>query len=478
MRNNGILLFIIIFSLNSSIFGQFSNHKSNPYSKTIILSIHGGLSHSETDYANSEISSHVAGIAEYFFTTDSEIFFGLKLEAGYSHLLGSKGSGPQLQEFESNVLSFGPSVNVNYNFNKTLFPYVGLGIRNLWYKDFTSIDFVPEFGVRYLISKYFAINGNIAFNFVAEDNLDALVRKGSNNDFYSTISVGISYAVDLKVASDIDKDGIINGDDNCPEQAEDFDGFEDSDGCPEFDNDGDGIIDLKDKCPNEPEDFDGFEDADGCPELDNDGDGILDTEDNCPEMKEDFDGFNDSDGCPELDNDNDGILDEHDKCPNEHETFNNFEDFDGCPDEIPVTEIIEEKPIIIEEPKEEIIPENNIRVAIPNEFLLEGDDIFESNTAQLKKEVHKRLNEIAYQMKNNSGFRWRIEGHLDNSGSTFELKALSTARASAIMNYLISKGISPKSFQAVGLADDFPLAPNSTIQGRLKNRRVVIKRIR
>ncbi|MDO8617158.1 MAG: SdrD B-like domain-containing protein [Dehalococcoidia bacterium] len=32
------------------------------------------------------------------------------------------------------------------------------------------------------------------------------------------------------------------------------------------DSDGDGIADVDDVCPNEPEDFDGFEDDDGCPE--------------------------------------------------------------------------------------------------------------------------------------------------------------------------------------------------------------------
>src|SRR5262249_8558041 len=35
--------------------------------------------------------------------------------------------------------------------------------------------------------------------------------------------------------------------------------------CPEADDDHDGIPNSLDKCPNEPEDFDGFQDADGCP---------------------------------------------------------------------------------------------------------------------------------------------------------------------------------------------------------------------
>src|SRR5205814_7832527 len=42
------------------------------------------------------------------------------------------------------------------------------------------------------------------------------------------------------------------------------------------DRDGDGIKDDVDECPDNPEDFDGFEDEDGCPDDDNDRDGIKD----------------------------------------------------------------------------------------------------------------------------------------------------------------------------------------------------------
>ena len=163
-------------------------------------------------------------------------------------------------------------------------------------------------------------------------------------------------------------------------QAEDRDGFEDADGCPEPDNDKDGIPDLRDKCPNEAEDFDRFHDEDGCPEpdndkdgvadkddncpmdpgpaktkgcpanmLDDDGDGIPDARDKCPKQAEDKDGFEDADGCPDPDNDHDGICDNNesvqddlgkyaktcqgsDKCPMDAEDKDGFQDNDGCPD--------------------------------------------------------------------------------------------------------------------------------------------------
>ena len=63
------------------------------------------------------------------------------------------------------------------------------------------------------------------------------------------------------------------------------------------DEDGDGVLD--DRCPDEPEDFDGFEDTDGCPDVDSDGDGILDVDDVCPEDPEAYNGLEDLDGCPD-----------------------------------------------------------------------------------------------------------------------------------------------------------------------------------
>jgi outer membrane protein OmpA-like peptidoglycan-associated protein len=103
-----------------------------------------------------------------------------------------------------------------------------------------------------------------------------------------------------KGGPDADGDKIADASDGCPSAAEDIDGFEDADGCPDPDNDGDGALDEEDGCPLEAEDRDGYKDADGCPEPDNDGDGVLDTRDLCPLEAESFDGSGDGDGCPDL----------------------------------------------------------------------------------------------------------------------------------------------------------------------------------
>ena len=93
---------------------------------------------------------------------------------------------------------------------------------------------------------------------------------------------------------DSDGDGIFDPDDACVNEPETFNDFEDEDGCPESDRDGDGFWDSQDSCPDEagvdpdgcpirdtdgdgildpddacvdePETFNGFEDSDGCPD--------------------------------------------------------------------------------------------------------------------------------------------------------------------------------------------------------------------
>ena len=132
---------------------------------------------------------------------------------------------------------------------------------------------------------------------------------------------------------DHDGDGLRGSDDQCPKKAEDKDGFEDADGCPDEDNDRDGIADTADKCPLQGEDKDGFEDQDGCPDDDNDQDGIQDRLDDCVNEPEDKDGHLDLDGCPDFDEDQDGIEDKDDACPKKPEDIDAFEDEDGCPDE-------------------------------------------------------------------------------------------------------------------------------------------------
>ncbi len=245
---------------------------------------------------------------------------------------------------------------------------------------------------------------------------------------------------------DIDKDGIKTKYDDCPEDPEDFDGYQDEDGCPEVDNDGDGLKDKKDDCPDDKEDKDGFEDDDGCPDPDNDGDGIKDKRDRCPENAEDFDGFDDDDGCPDRDNDDDGVSDKRDKCPDEPETLNGFQDGDGCPDELP-TQV------------------KKFSGAIRG-------ITFETNKAIIRPASYPTLFEALAVFQEYDDLRFEIQGHTDNVGDDDFNLDLSQRRAEAVKLWFLANGLSPDRMLSLGYGETVPIADNITDAGRAQNRRV------
>lgn len=253
----------------------------------------------------------------------------------------------------------------------------------------------------------------------------------------------------LEPGRDSDGDGIPDGNDLCPNEREDKDGFDDEDGCPDLDNDQDGIPDDKDKCPSQAEDRDGFEDQDGCPEFDNDQDGVPDSQDKCPSEKEDLDGFDDGDGCPELDNDQDGIPDDKDKCPNEAETKNGVDDEDGCPDTAGQVQIVGGK------------------LELPDSIT------FETGEAKIAGRSEALLNRVAEKIRSATQVKKiRIEGHTDNIGGQKRNQDLSQSRAEAVKTFLQSRGVEASRLEAVGYGDTRPVDKRNTQGARAKNRRV------
>jgi outer membrane protein OmpA-like peptidoglycan-associated protein len=299
---------------------------------------------------------------------------------------------------------------------------------------------------------------------------------------------GIQFIVGWKgfvVTPDDDKDGIPNSVDKCPSVKEDFDGFQDEDGCPDYDNDSDGIPDSLDKCPNKAEDKDGFLDQDGCPDLDNDNDGIPDTRDQCPNLPEDFDGFQDQDGCPDYDNDKDGIPDSLDKCPNDPEDIDGFQDNDGCPDvdndQDGVPDSLDKCPNIAGTPLNHGCPGDTVKprkeVDFPKSQILHGVS-FRKGTADLTFESYQFLEPIIQKLRSYPEVEIEIHGHTDSMGEYTKNMQISQTRAEAVRQYLIAKGISSERVKAVGFGSSSSIADNKSAAGRSQNRRIEMIRVR
>lgn len=257
---------------------------------------------------------------------------------------------------------------------------------------------------------------------------------------------------------DNDADGVLDSLDRCPSEAEDIDGNQDQDGCPDLDNDADGIPDSLDQCPDLVEDRDGREDGDGCPDLDNDKDGILDSLDACPDVAEDRDGYKDDDGCPDPDNDGDGIADALDRCPEQPETPNGFQDQDGCPDNSP--------------------REQRWNALVPlREMPVSGvlvDVKFDANSMHFKPGSDTVFVRLARQIKAFPNVIIEVRGHSDDRGSFAENLVLSQQQAAVVVDQLVQLGVPPERLRAVGAGGQKPRRSNSAVQGRFQNRRIEI----
>ncbi len=243
---------------------------------------------------------------------------------------------------------------------------------------------------------------------------------------------------------DADGDGILDDADRCVNEAEDVDGFEDADGCPDPDNDADGVPDARDGAPMDPEDRDGFEDADGVPDPDDDGDGVLDARDACRTEAEDVDGFQDADGCPETDNDRDTVLDPSDRCP----LAPGRPEDGGCPRTV------------------------RFDVETGTIFILQRVE-FATNRDVILDRSYPILDEVrAILAANEQITRFGIEGHTDDRGADAANLALSTRRAASVVRWLVEHGIAGVRMEGWGCGEMHPTATNGNDEGRQANRRV------
>lgn len=216
---------------------------------------------------------------------------------------------------------------------------------------------------------------------------------------------------------DVDRDGVLGEADKCPTVAEDRDGFEDGDGCPDPDDDQDGVPDARDACSRQPEDMDGIADADGCPETDADADGIRDEKDQCPLAAEDYDGFEDGDGCPEA-----GSVD----------------------------------------------PSASFRSV----SLAEQAIFFEVGRSTLDAYALSTLREVAHTLFKKEGVV-QLTGHADDQGPEARNDELSLARAEAVKKVLVEAGVAADRLSARGAGRREPLAQSIGF-GRSLNRSVTL----
>ena len=100
---------------------------------------------------------------------------------------------------------------------------------------------------------------------------------------------------------------------------------------------------------------------------------------------------------------------------------------------------------------------------------------FEKNSTALTVTAQRTLDSAAKALVENPSVNIHVEGHTDSSGNPEGNLRISKKRAQAVVEYLANAGVEKTRIEASGFGDQFPIAPNETQAGRIKNRRIEIK---
>lgn len=113
----------------------------------------------------------------------------------------------------------------------------------------------------------------------------------------------------------------------------------------------------------------------------------------------------------------------------------------------------------------------NIEKAEKGKSFVIDNIYYNTNSAELKQESRIVLESFTDYMKENPNIKVEIQGHTDNVGNVKDNEALSTNRAYTVKGILEEMGIDGKRINAKGYGPSKPIAPNTSEEGRAKNRR-------
>ncbi|MFF3679978.1 OmpA family protein [Streptomyces sp. NPDC002120] len=106
---------------------------------------------------------------------------------------------------------------------------------------------------------------------------------------------------------------------------------------------------------------------------------------------------------------------------------------------------------------------------------LQSEVLFPENSAVFNAQAAARIQAIAAEINTQKATRVRVFGFTDDQGSYEHGKELSKQRADAVQAELSKTVTNPAVvFDVRGYSEDYPIADNSTEEGRKKNRRVEI----
>ena len=344
-------------------------------------------------------------------------------------------------------------------------------------------------GLDAFLSKTVAFNLDAGFR-VLDEWTDYRVGTDPGNtvDSYPTAKAGFNFFFGRSKSDDDDGDGLTNGEEeqlgtNPLNPDTDGDGVSDGDEVMRYktnplkaDSDGDGLRDGEEMNtyktdPNK---------------TDSDGDALTDGEEvqkyNTDPLRTDSDndGLDDGDEVAGIksdptkaDTDGDGLTDGDEI--SKHKTNPLKADTDGGSVNDGMEVLNKTNPL---DPKDDVPKrKEQLSVSVGKAIVLEGV-VFKTGSAAITPASEEILTKAFNTLDQNPGIGVEIRGYTDNTGSQGVNKRLSQKRADAVKTWLVQRGILASRVTAKGFGPSNPIAPNTTREGRQKNRRIEFYRVR
>lgn len=114
-----------------------------------------------------------------------------------------------------------------------------------------------------------------------------------------------------------------------------------------------------------------------------------------------------------------------------------------------------------------------VHAACEDRLTVGADALFAFDQSTLTPQAESTLREMGPQIAQAGSHPVSIEGHTDSVGTTAYNQTLSEKRAQAVRDWLLAHNFL-KSAATTGFGPQKPVAPNTTPEGRQKNRRVEV----
>lgn len=510
--------YLVLFLLVSSVmFGQYWEHglQFNP-------------AYAANEFDGFKLSYTVRGFERYVFNEN----WGLEFGFGAGQYQGKDWNDA---EYASLIIPIDLRATYNFLIDKSYTTYAYLGLGGLIY-DVTKKSNTPQWplkdvdesgvtglipaglGILLRLTDDLSLDLSAGMNYTFTDNLN-YYRDGSPKDAYYNLGLGVIYGHQWS-DKDSDGDGLFDKEEKelktDPLKA---------------DTDGDGLNDYQEVRVNTTNplvvdtDNDGLNDYEEAVKVktnplvaDTDEDGLKDGEEvnnyktNPSDKDTDKDGLTDSEEVTtyktnplKADTDGDGLNDKEEISSYKTDPLKADTDADGLNDQAEVTKyktnpLVQDtdgdtltdgeevnnyktNPLEKDTDKGTITDEvevkrgtdpldaadDVIKVGVP--MVLEGI-VFKSGSAEITPESEVSLQKALKTMNGYPELEVAINGYTDNKGKKASNIKLSEKRAKAVKEWLVAHGVDAKRMTTKGFGPANPVAPNTTEEGRLKNRRI------